>query len=113
MKLFFHHKRLGLFIFILSLSLFNNLVYAVTKINSISCPDKFQGTVERIDDSVAPFSSPAKLRVRFKVNEVIRGINKDSIEVVMLKDGPHYMEVGAQYEMSMNNGYICSLAKII
>ena len=104
-------KMLGLFT--LSLSLSTTQVEAVTS-TSKNCPNKFIGTVKRVAETQAPFSSFAlqKIKVRFKINKTIRGANGPVRDLKILKHGPSRFSEGEQYEVEMSKNYLCSVKRV-
>jgi hypothetical protein len=101
---------LGLFLF------FALITYRSTSQASLGlkakCPDKFVGTVTKVIDSKAPFTSFEKLDVLFKVQEKILGDVGDVETIKILKHGPHLFSLGDKYEVALRNHFICSVRKI-
>lgn len=96
-------------VFFISLS---NQNLATSLDSSSECAVHFNGTVQTVVDSGAPFSiNFQKVKITFKVDEDFSA--QDEIEetysLEIIKGGPHKFEEGKEYEVFADNGYLCNV----
>lgn len=107
MRLNFRGKEL--FVVILSLS---NVSMAVTSISPLACPKQFTGSVERIVESTAPFSTRfKKVQVHLKVEEVQKGNVTQNEVFEVLKHVASPPRIGEKVQVWMRGNYLCKLQK--
>ena len=84
--------------------------YAVST-QAIQCPVQFVGSVIEVTNPQAPFHSLSKVKVRFEVISSVQGNVADYEEIQVLKYGTHKFVKGEKYDVSLRNGFICSINK--
>lgn len=75
------------------------------------CKDNFYGRVISINDSQTPLSTLPKIDVKFEVES---DSEKDSQTrtISIVKNGPHKLEVGKDYEVGLNQGFVCRIERL-
>ncbi len=80
-------------------------------LQSNQCPTQFVGNVVAVSSPQAPFHSLSKVKVRFEVSIQIQGELSEYREIEVLKYGAYKFVAGEKYDVSLRNGFICSLTK--
>ncbi len=75
------------------------------------CSKKYTGKVKKIIEPEAPIHTFSKRTVVFEVTKKIKGLVDDEEKIKLLKFGPLAVEPGENYEVHMEKGSICYLAK--
>jgi len=86
------------------LILFSPLSIATTRF-SLSCPNKFIGTVTNVEDMQS--SGFAKVEVNFQVIQKIKGDSFTSKKIQVVKDGPIEFKTGETYTIETRDEWLC------
>lgn len=75
------------------------------------CKDNFNGRVISVNDSQTPLSRLPKIDVEFEVESASE---KDSQTrtISIVKNGPHKFEVGEDYQVGLNQGFVCRIERL-
>lgn len=87
-------------------------INAHSAVSTSSCKKHFVGSVVNVVDSSTPFSHLKKVKLDFHVSNRIKGDGGEYEEVYYPKSGLTAFTIGDQYEVRLNDGFICSLKKI-
>ena len=81
-------------------------------IAKIQCPDKFVGTVAKIEESIGPENANSKINVSFQVEQTLKGSPGRAPEISVLKFGPYRFIRGETFEIELRDNFICSVKKL-
>ncbi|HLE11046.1 MAG: hypothetical protein A2504_01890 [Bdellovibrionales bacterium RIFOXYD12_FULL_39_22] len=107
------HVRI-IFLISLLVSLGTFSAHAVLRIAN-SCSSELIATAKSVTDLETPLSSSAslqKIRVTFNLKSIIRGAAQDEFFMDFLKHGPVEIISGENYQLILNNGWICAIKKL-
>lgn len=90
----------------LLLGLFSLPLYSTTQI-SLTCPDKFIGTVINVEDVLN--STYPKVEVSFQVIQTLKGVDNSTLKKIQLvKNGPLNFKNGEIYTVEMRDSWLCT-----
>ena len=95
-------------LYVLLLSFISLPLWAFTSL-AHSCPDEFVATALHFSVSQAPLLPSKKLTVLFEVEETLKGGLHGKIDLSFIPVKEVEIEVGQQYRVSMENGFLCSI----
>jgi len=75
------------------------------------CKENFIGQVISIQDSQTPLSSFPKIDVEFAIDGDASEKESRKRKITIVRDGPHKFEVGQNYDVGLNQGFICRLER--
>lgn len=104
-------KEQGMYLIAL-MALWSGFTFATVTVGKVDCPQKFEGRVQVIIDSVGPSSAFQTHRVVFKNLHTLKGDVSEQVQVDLLKYGGIDVEAGQDYQVQVRDGRVCWIQKI-
>jgi len=87
-------------------------VFGMSVMPDVECPTQFRAIASEIKEPTGAITGYSKLKVVFNVEEKLKGVVDDIMEVEFLKFGPMLIERGKEYVVELNQGKVCGLESV-